>query len=178
MTPWLAGAARPQQQHHQQQRSPRAPELHRRPDGDGGQQPQRRPGGVRSADLSMPPVWRRPRSSQRAAGGRTHNQLIISVRRERPAPALAANRIPLKKNSAQTKLRRRAREFGASKVNAASVPVATTEMRLPIAGDRLNKSAERRLIETQIRTKRARTLRLRTARTQGAHPARSWAGTA
>ena len=39
MTPWLAGAARPQQQHHQQQRSPRAPELHRRPDGDGGQQP-------------------------------------------------------------------------------------------------------------------------------------------
>ena len=45
MTPWLAGAARPQQQHHQQQRSPRAPELHRRPDGDGGQQPQRRPGG-------------------------------------------------------------------------------------------------------------------------------------
>ena len=36
---------RPQQQHHQQQRSPRAPELHRRPDGDGGQQPQRRPGG-------------------------------------------------------------------------------------------------------------------------------------
>ena len=44
MTPWLAGAARPQQQH-QQQRSPRAPELHRRPDGDGGQQPQRRPGG-------------------------------------------------------------------------------------------------------------------------------------
>ena len=45
MTPWLAGAARPQQQHHQQQRSPRAPELHRRPDGDVGQQPQRRPGG-------------------------------------------------------------------------------------------------------------------------------------
>ena len=26
-------------------RSPRAPELHRRPDGDVGQQPQRRPGG-------------------------------------------------------------------------------------------------------------------------------------
>ena len=45
MTRWLAGAARPQQQHHQQQRSPRAPELHRRPDGDVGQQPQRRPGG-------------------------------------------------------------------------------------------------------------------------------------
>jgi hypothetical protein len=34
-TPWLAGAARPQQQHHQQQQ--RAPELHRRPDGDVGQ---------------------------------------------------------------------------------------------------------------------------------------------
>ncbi len=45
MTRWLAGAARPQQQQHQQQRSPRAPELHRRPDGDVGQQPQRRPGG-------------------------------------------------------------------------------------------------------------------------------------
>ncbi len=44
MTRWLAGAARPQQQQHQQQRSPRAPELHRRPDGDVGQQPQRRPG--------------------------------------------------------------------------------------------------------------------------------------
>ncbi len=39
MTPWLAGAARPQQQHHQQQRSPRAPELHRRPDGDASLSP-------------------------------------------------------------------------------------------------------------------------------------------
>ena len=38
----------------------------------------RRPG-------SMPPVWRRPRTSQRAAGGRTHHQLISSVRRERPS---------------------------------------------------------------------------------------------
>ena len=46
MTRWLAGAARPQQQHHQQQRSPRAPELHRRPDGDVGHAaaaPPRRP---------------------------------------------------------------------------------------------------------------------------------------
>ncbi len=51
MTPWLAGAVRPQQQ----QRSPRALELHRRPDGDVGQQPQRRPGGPRPTRRSPRP---------------------------------------------------------------------------------------------------------------------------
>ena len=46
MTRYLAGAARPQQQHRQQQRSPRAPELHRRPQPEScpTSSPQRRPG--------------------------------------------------------------------------------------------------------------------------------------
>ncbi len=46
MTPYLAARGRrPHPSSAHQQRSPRAPELHRRPDGDVGQQPQRRPGG-------------------------------------------------------------------------------------------------------------------------------------
>ena len=54
MTPYLAARGRrPHPSSAHQQRSPRAPELHRRPDGDGGQQPQRRPGGTSAADLAI-----------------------------------------------------------------------------------------------------------------------------